>query len=59
MKAPYTDRQAKPTACWFKATVGCPHNKCTFCMVYKKGPRFRVRPVPDILEDLDEAKKPV
>ena len=40
-----------------QATIGCPHNKCTFCMVYKKGPRFRVRPVPDILEDLDEAKK--
>ena len=39
-----------------QATIGCPHNKCTFCMVYKKGPHFRVRPVPDILEDLDEAK---
>ena len=40
-----------------QATVGCPHNKCTFCMVYKKGPHFRVRPVPEILADLDEAKK--
>jgi len=38
-----------------QATVGCPHNKCTFCMVYKKGPRFRVRPVKDIKEDLDQA----
>jgi radical SAM superfamily enzyme YgiQ (UPF0313 family) len=35
-----------------QATIGCPHNKCTFCMVYKKGPKFRVRPVHEIKEDL-------
>jgi len=39
-----------------QATVGCPHNKCTFCMVYKKGPAFRVRSVREIKEDLDEAR---
>ena len=39
-----------------QATVGCPHNKCAFCMVYKKGPRFKIRPVADILRDLDEAR---
>ena len=38
-----------------QATVGCPHNKCTFCMVYKKGPRYRVRPVKEICEDIDAA----
>lgn len=38
-----------------QATVGCPHNKCTFCMVYKKGPRFRVRPVEEILADIRNA----
>ena len=38
-----------------QATVGCPHNKCTFCMVYKKGPRFRVRPVTEICRDIDAA----
>jgi len=38
-----------------QATAGCPHNKCTFCMVYKKGPPFSVRPVPEICEDIDEA----
>jgi len=40
-----------------QATVGCPHNKCTFCMVYKKGPPFRVRPVKEICEDLEEARR--
>ncbi len=40
-----------------QATLGCPHNKCAFCMVYKKGPRYGVRPVADIVEDLHEAKK--
>jgi radical SAM superfamily enzyme YgiQ (UPF0313 family) len=38
-----------------QATVGCPHNLCTFCMVYKDGIRFKVRPVADIKADLDEA----
>ena len=38
-----------------QATVGCPHNKCTFCMVYKKGPPFRVRPVAEIKKDLQKA----
>lgn len=40
-----------------QATVGCPHNKCTFCMTYKKGPAYRVRPVREIEEDLDSAGK--
>jgi len=40
-----------------QATVGCPHNKCAFCMVYKKGPPYRVRPVTDIKRDLEEARR--
>lgn len=40
-----------------QATVGCPHNKCSFCMVYKRGPRYRVRPVAEICEDLEEARR--
>ena len=39
-----------------QATVGCPHNRCTFCMVYKNGPRYRVRPVEAIKEDILEAR---
>lgn len=38
-----------------QATVGCPHNKCTFCMVYKKGPAYKIRPVDDIKADVDRA----
>ncbi len=40
-----------------QATVGCPHNKCTFCMVYKKGPLYRARPVAEICKDIDEASR--
>ena len=40
-----------------QATVGCPHNRCTFCMVYKNGPRYRERAVTDIIADLDEARQ--
>jgi radical SAM superfamily enzyme YgiQ (UPF0313 family) len=39
-----------------QATVGCPHNRCTFCLVYKNI-RFKVRPVQDIKEDLDDAAR--
>ena len=38
-----------------QATIGCPHNKCAFCMVYKKGPLFSVRPISEICADIDEA----
>lgn len=40
-----------------QATIGCPHNRCTFCMVYKNGPRYRCRPVGDIKEDILKAKR--
>jgi len=38
-----------------QVTVGCPHNRCTFCMVYKNGIKYKVRPVEDIKEDMCEA----
>ena len=40
-----------------QATIGCPHNKCTFCMVYKNGPRFMVRDVAEIKEDILKASE--
>lgn len=39
-----------------QATVGCPHNKCTFCMVYKDGVPFKIRPTAEIKADLEEAR---
>jgi radical SAM superfamily enzyme YgiQ (UPF0313 family) len=39
-----------------QATVGCPHNRCTFCMVYKQT-KFKVRSTQDIKEDLTEARR--
>lgn len=38
-----------------QATIGCPHNQCTFCGMYKEK-QFRIRSVADILQDLDQAK---
>lgn len=38
-----------------QATIGCPHNKCTFCSMYK-GSKFRLRPVEEIKEDLAAAR---
>lgn len=37
-----------------QATLACPHNKCAFCGMYK-GRTFRVRPLEEVIEDLDIA----
>jgi len=39
-----------------QATVGCPHNQCSFCNMYK-GSKFKIRPVKEIKEDLEMARK--
>lgn len=38
-----------------QVTVGCAHNKCTFCNMFKEK-QFKVRNVDEVLEDLDWAR---
>jgi radical SAM superfamily enzyme YgiQ (UPF0313 family) len=39
-----------------QATIGCPHNQCTFCGMYKMK-KYRVRPLHEIREDLQMARR--
>ncbi|ACB84734.1 radical SAM protein [Natranaerobius thermophilus] len=39
-----------------QATIGCSHNQCTFCSMYKDK-QFRIRSLEEIMEDLETAKK--
>ena len=45
---------SEATSILLQVTVGCCHNKCTFCGAYK-GDRFRVKPEETVHADLDEA----
>jgi radical SAM superfamily enzyme len=36
----------------FQITIGCSQNSCTFCGMYK-GKSFRIRPVEEILQEID------
>ncbi len=36
-------------------TIGCPHNKCTFCFAYKTK-RFRIKKMEEIIADIAEAR---
>lgn len=39
-----------------QVTIGCSHNKCTFCSMFK-AKQFRVRPANEVMEDLEAARK--
>ncbi len=38
-----------------QCTVGCSHNTCTFCSMYK-AKRYHIRPLADVLEDISMAQ---
>ncbi len=40
-----------------QATVGCAHNRCTFCPSYKDKPRFRIKDRAVVEADLDKAAR--
>ncbi len=39
-----------------QCTIGCSHNKCAFCGMYKED-EFRIRPLDDVLRDLEEMSR--
>lgn len=39
-----------------QVTIGCSHNKCTFCDMYKEK-QFRVRKIEDVKRDFDDARR--
>lgn len=39
-----------------QATIGCSHNKCTFCYMYKDEP-FIIRDIDEVIADLEDARE--
>ncbi|HWQ30620.1 MAG TPA: radical SAM protein [Negativicutes bacterium] len=39
-----------------QAAIGCSHNRCTFCSMYKDK-KFRIRPVEEIIADIEECRE--
>ena len=40
-----------------QATIGCSWNKCTYCDMYRDKPKFRLRPIEETLEDLQQSSQ--
>lgn len=57
---PYEGRVFRPPSEAYslivQVTIGCSHNKCTFCDMYKEK-KFRIRKIEDIKRDFDLARR--
>lgn len=38
-----------------QSTIGCSHNRCAFCTMYKEK-QFRIRSTEDVIADLERAR---
>lgn len=56
----YTDRLFRPPAeagsLIFQVALGCPHNRCRFCAMYKGVP-YRIRPLQEVLAEFAAAAR--
>lgn len=56
----YTGRVFRPPSEAYslivQATIGCSHNRCAFCQMYKEK-QFRIRPLDEVLDDLADARR--
>ena len=48
----YTDHLVKQYSLIIQITLGCSHNKCSFCSMYKDK-KFVIKPIEDIKSDID------
>ena len=51
----YRPARASGSSYLLQCTIGCSHNQCTFCAMYKEK-KFRRPPAEEILEDIDMAR---
>lgn len=40
-----------------QVTIGCSHNDCSFCDMYRDKPKFRIKRVDDVYKDLEEIRR--